>query len=643
MIANGKPVALNDGPRIVSGTSALSGITHSASGNDHVVTATYTGNLNSVTYTLRGDGWMRIDYTLNITGNQSNIGVTFDYPEDRVTSMRWLGGGSQPVWKNRLAGAMLDVWEKTANNPVPGQSYTFDPIFRGYHRDFRWGELKTTEARIRIVSETPDLFLRVLTPANGVSPQTALFAMPPGNLSLLHGIAAIGNKFDDVNSIGPMSAPNIGQGSYSGSFWMNFADIEPQVSGVEIVTPYRVRVDFTQPMSTAALNPTNYSISGLVIHGVASAGGNSVLLDVQPLQPDTPYTLDIAAILSATGEALAGERQFPLLYQPRLELDLPFDELTGGITPDVSGQNRHATVSNAILVSGRREDGLQLNGASTSRATVSLPGMAAFTVGAWVKLASAGPSTFPRLISMANENVQVFFDYSGGNTIGLNVKGRGDWRTSVNVLPAFNTWFHVAVAYDSTASAPSFYLNGQLLGIGSIASSTGTYGTSGDAVIGNRASDGLRGLNGIVDDFRIHSRAMTAAEIAASVATPQTESFANWIASEGYPGGGVNGDANGNGVPDLLDYLSSGTTSEPLQLSRLPDGQWSFHFRIGKFVERVQWRVETIADLSAGSWTPVSSSDIHPWRDLGEEIEYVATPPETNETKLFGRLVATQE
>lgn len=646
VIAHGQTVALTNGPRIVSGTSTLTGITRSVSGNDQVVTATYSGNLNSVTYRLRGDGWMRVDYTLNITGNQSNIGVTFDYPEGLVTSMRWFGGGPQPVWKNRLAGAMPDVWEKIANNPVPGQSYTFDPIFRGYHRDLRWAALKTTEALIQIVPETPDLFFRVLSPANGVSPQNTQFVMPAGNLSLLHGISAIGNKFHTTDNLGPMSATNVGQGSYSGSFWLSFAEIEPEVSSVQVASPYRIQVVFSRPMSAAALDPVNYEIPGILVHGVTAGAGNSVLLDVQPLEVDVSYSLEIAPLTGATGQPLSGPRTFPVVYQPRVELYLPFDSLAGGSSPDVSGNNRNAAVSNATLVAARRAQGLQFNGASASRATVALPGMSGFTVEAWVKLASAGPSTFPRLISMANENIQVFFDYSGGasnGSIGVNVKGRSDWRSTANVLPAFNTWFHVAVSYDSTASAPSIYLNGAPLAIATTAASAGTYGSVGDAVIGNRASDGLRGLNGVVDEFRIHSRPLSAPEISLSAATPATQSFDAWMEARGHSGGAASADSDGNGVADLVDYLSSGANSGPLKLSRLSDGQWSFHFHVSKSVERIQWWVETTADLSVGSWTPVAAGDIRPWRDLGGEIEYVATPPETNETKLFGRLVATHE
>ena len=63
------------------------------------------------------------------------------------------------------------------------------------------------------------------------------------------------------------------------------------------------------------------------------------------------------------------------------------------------------------VASARRSQGLQFSGASNSRASVTLPAMSGFTVEAWVRLTNAGSSTFPRLISMADENVQLFFDY----------------------------------------------------------------------------------------------------------------------------------------------------------------------------------------------------------------------------------------
>ncbi|MCB1129829.1 MAG: hypothetical protein KDN05_01795 [Verrucomicrobiae bacterium] len=652
IVSDGQPVALTDGPRIVSGTSTFSGISHGASGNDHVVTANYTGNLSNITYTMRGDGWMRVDYTLNITGDQPNIGVTFDYPEGLVTGMRWLGAGPQPVWKNRLTGGSLDVWQKAANNPVPGQTYTTDPVFRGYHRDFRWAELGTTEAKIRIVSETPDLFLRVLSPANGVNPQNAVFTMPPGDLSLLHGISAIGTKFHPSANLGPMSAPNSAQGGYSGTFWLGFSEVDPEVSGVEIVNPYRVLVNFSQAMSAAALDASNYSIPGLVVHDVAAGAGNSVLLDVQPLEEGVPYTLTIAPLTSAAGNPLTGTLGFPLIYQPEIVLDLPFDTLDAGSSPDISGNARHATVSGASLVSARRSQGLRFTGSNTSLAVVALPEMPVFTLEAWVNLASSGPSAFPRLMSMAAENVQVFFDYSGGasnGSIGINARGRSDWRSTANVLPAFGTWFHLAIAYDSNSAAPAIYLNGAPLAIASAVASAGTYGTygtAGTAAIANRSTDNLRGLDGSVDEFRIHSRIVGASEIAAAASLPPTVGFDDWSSSRGHPGAPATGDADGNGVPDLVDYFSTtapGEGGNPLRLSSAASDQWMFRFLVGKSVEALRWRIETNPDLGLGNWTPVPEEDIHPWRDLGGAVEYTADAPDPAGDTLFGRLVVSQD
>jgi hypothetical protein len=65
-------------------------------------------------------------------------------------------------------------------------------------------------------------------------------------------------------------------------------------------------------------------------------------------------------------------------------------------------------------------------------------------------------------------------------------------------------------------------------------------------------------------------------------------------------------------VSDLVDYFSAnsvGETSEPLGLLPISDDRLGFHFRVGKSVERVNWQVEASADLSNGSWVPVSGID----------------------------------
>lgn len=218
IVADGSEVDLTNGPRPAAGAAKLKQITT----RESTVEARYEGSLKTLTYTLRGDGWLRIDYEFSDSGKEANAGLTFDFPGDKLTAMRWLGGGPQPVWANRLAGTPLGVWEKSANDPLPGRTYIEAPVFRGHHRDFHWATLATAESPIHIITETPGLFLRVLSPTNGPDPRATQFQMPDGDLSLLHRISAIGTKFHPVENLGPMSAPRADPATHRGRFWLRF-------------------------------------------------------------------------------------------------------------------------------------------------------------------------------------------------------------------------------------------------------------------------------------------------------------------------------------------------------------------------------------------------------------------------------------
>jgi hypothetical protein len=197
----------------------VTNITHGFVASEYVIT------LNDVTtaadgfqWRIRSNGWVNLLYRYTLTGTQSWLGITFDYPETNVTAMRWLGQGPYRVWKNRLAGQEVAVHHKTANNTDTGKQWGF-PEFRGYHGQLHWASLETTEQRITLATPTTDLFFRVLTPPvastrrPGVSP-----AFPAGNLSFLHAINPIGHKFarPDANTTGPTSSKTAATGLYSG-------------------------------------------------------------------------------------------------------------------------------------------------------------------------------------------------------------------------------------------------------------------------------------------------------------------------------------------------------------------------------------------------------------------------------------------
>jgi hypothetical protein len=143
------------------------------------------------------------------------IGITFNYPEDKVKGVKWMGQGPYRVWKNRLKGSNVGVWEKEYNNTITGESFNqlIYPEFKGYHGSLYWATLQTTESDFTIVSETPNLFFHLFTPEapkkiqGDVSP-----AFPKGNLSFLYEIPAIGTKFKKVEQLGPKSV----KGEYRG-------------------------------------------------------------------------------------------------------------------------------------------------------------------------------------------------------------------------------------------------------------------------------------------------------------------------------------------------------------------------------------------------------------------------------------------
>ncbi len=206
------------GPRPVVGEWKVDRVLHGPEGRDYVVALNPAPDApDGFRWLVRPDGWLRLDYHYTLHGEEPWLGVTFDYPEDRLHAFRWLGLGPERVWKNRLAGPFLGVHRKTANNTNTGQQWNY-PEFRGYHAGLRWASLENDGPSVLLVTDTPDLFLRVLIWPESHPTRSGLnVAPPPGDLSLLHGINAIGHKFGDAASLGPQGLPNLAAGRYAGS------------------------------------------------------------------------------------------------------------------------------------------------------------------------------------------------------------------------------------------------------------------------------------------------------------------------------------------------------------------------------------------------------------------------------------------
>ena len=227
-------------PPVLAPASKLTSLTHEADGNDLVISAAFDGPMKSLTYRLKPDGWLSIDYVYAISGPQEYFGVGFDYPETDVKGMRFLGEGPAPVYKNRLAGGTLDVWNRHYNNTMVGDpddlkpEEHFDyPIFKGFYSGVRWLQLNTSEGPITaMVDQHPDspIYVQIFTPKTpppNLAGQTAV-PFPNAGVSFLHAIPAVGSKFGSPLSTGPMGQLAIAKGEYKGHISLYFGKLPTQ-------------------------------------------------------------------------------------------------------------------------------------------------------------------------------------------------------------------------------------------------------------------------------------------------------------------------------------------------------------------------------------------------------------------------------
>ena len=205
---------LANGPRLAPAGSneAPAKMQHAAVGADYQVTAEQ-GALRW-TWIVKPSGELVLECNYALAGAYDFLGVTFDFPEEALCEKTWLGNGPYRVWKNRLPGVRADVWRTAFNDPIPGKQWEY-PEFKGYFSDFVWADFTTGGGHFTVLTETPDIFMRVGTPNFGEKPMKAIAAFPEGNLSFLHGIAPIGNKFTAAKDVGPESQKNEAAGQYS--------------------------------------------------------------------------------------------------------------------------------------------------------------------------------------------------------------------------------------------------------------------------------------------------------------------------------------------------------------------------------------------------------------------------------------------
>ncbi len=202
-------IPFTDGPLFVGDTLKFKALSLKQVDNNQVVEVSYDQSPGRFArWTMFPGGWLELEYSYHPSGKNDFAGITFNYPENLVTGARLVSNGPYHVWKNRLKGTEFGIFDKMYNNTVTGETIEY-PEFKGYYANFYAVRLETKELPLTIVSATSGLFLHLFTPqkakfaAGGVAP-----FFPPGNISILHGISAIGTKFTKPEAEGPQSQKN---------------------------------------------------------------------------------------------------------------------------------------------------------------------------------------------------------------------------------------------------------------------------------------------------------------------------------------------------------------------------------------------------------------------------------------------------
>lgn len=206
VMVKGSELPFNGGPLFLREKPEVQAIRHFDQDGSHHAVVQYTRG-DRLEWVMHPGGVvdMKLEYRPE-SGRIPYTGASFFYPEERVRAVRYLGNGPYRVWKNRMAGGSFNVWEKSYNNTITGNSGFIYPEFKGYYSQFYWCRLLEPDGRsFTVFSHTPDLFLRLFTPGEAPDPARTTVLHPAGDLSFMLGIPPIGTKFKNPELLGPQS------------------------------------------------------------------------------------------------------------------------------------------------------------------------------------------------------------------------------------------------------------------------------------------------------------------------------------------------------------------------------------------------------------------------------------------------------
>jgi hypothetical protein len=203
-----KIISFHDGPALARSKMLLKEFRSYKQGFDYFVEPIYYGDSLKVKWTFHSVGLPKLEYSFLPKDTSDFFGITFNYPEEKITGVKYLGRGPYHVWKNRMKGQQLGVWQKAYNNTVTGESWNY-PEFKGYYAEVYWMQLQTKEGNFLVLGGGGYLQLLKTEKPKAAGNDYTSPPFPEGNIGFMHAIPAIGTKFQAPELLGPQSQKNV--------------------------------------------------------------------------------------------------------------------------------------------------------------------------------------------------------------------------------------------------------------------------------------------------------------------------------------------------------------------------------------------------------------------------------------------------
>jgi hypothetical protein len=247
-----------------------------------------------------------------------------------------------------------------------------------------------------------------------------------------------------------------------------------------------------------------------------------------------------------------------------------FDEDSGNIAHDSSGNGNDGTIHDATWVTGKVGSALHFNGIDSwveIPTSPTLSGLSQMTLEAWIKLDSLAPYNLPKGIISKGDGVVMpsphseyelalfhtspSFDVFNGNGVFFG--------TASNATPSTDTWYNIIGTWSGTDYR--VYVNGVLVKSGTN-SPISPYSDPIELQIGRIGIYSWTYFNGTIDEVKIYNRAVSAGSTL--TLTPQTGFASTTIVGSGF--------SNNSAITIAWD----GTTIPTIPYTVITDGVGSF-------------------------------------------------------------------